>query len=70
MPPGCARKRRIEVFTLSGMILMLLEREPRVGDSVIYGSVRFKVTAIKGHGVGKTIATLIPPQEQHSGETD
>jgi hypothetical protein len=52
------------------LILMLIEREPRVGDSVIYGSVRFEVTAIEGHGVGETIVTLIPPQEQHSGETD
>ena len=59
-----------EVFTVSGLILMLLERQPRVGDSVIYDGVRFEVTAIEGHGVGESIATLILPEEQHSDETD
>ena len=57
-----------EVFTVSGLILMLLERQPNVGDSVSYGGVRFEVTAIQGHGVGESLVTLIPPEEQHSGE--
>jgi CBS domain containing-hemolysin-like protein len=59
-----------EVFTVSGLVLMLLEREPRVGDSVIYDGVRFEVTAIEGHGVGESVVSLIPPGERHSGEMD
>lgn len=59
-----------EVVTVSGLILLLLERQPRVGDSVTYGGVRFEVTAVKGHGVGEGLVTLIPPEEQHSGETE
>jgi len=47
-----------EVFTVSGLILMLLKRQPRVGDSVSYGGVQFEVTEIKGHGVSEGIATL------------
>jgi CBS domain containing-hemolysin-like protein len=58
-----------EVFTVSGLILMLLERQPRVGDSVVYDSVQFEVTTVKGHGVGESIVTLLPSEEQHSGET-
>ncbi len=55
-----------EVVTVSGLILMLLERQPRVGDSVAYGRVLFKVAAIKGHGVDESIVALSPPEGQHS----
>jgi CBS domain containing-hemolysin-like protein len=48
-----------EVFTVSGLILKLLERQPQVGDSVSYGGVRFEVTEIKGHGVSESIANLL-----------
>jgi len=48
-----------EVFTVSGLILMLLKRQPRVGDAVSHGGVHFEVTEIKGHGVSESIATLL-----------
>ncbi len=51
-----------EVFTVSGLILTLLSRQPKVGDSISYGGVRFEVTTVEGHGVGESIVTPIPPE--------
>jgi CBS domain containing-hemolysin-like protein len=40
-----------DVDSVSGLILTLLGRPPRVGDSVRYDRLQFEVTAVKGHGV-------------------
>jgi CBS domain containing-hemolysin-like protein len=52
-----------EVFTVSGLVLALLDRRPRVGDSVVYDGIRFQVTTVKGHGVGECIVTPLTSDE-------
>jgi CBS domain containing-hemolysin-like protein len=48
-----------EVDSVSGLVLALLGRPPRVGDTVQYGRVRIDVTAVKGHGVEQAAVTLL-----------
>lgn len=40
-----------EVDTVSGLILALLQRPPRIGDEVAYGGFGFQVVGVRGHGV-------------------
>jgi CBS domain containing-hemolysin-like protein len=47
-----------EVDSVSGLILTLLGRPPRVGDVVRYDRLVFEVTAVKGHGVDECAVTL------------
>jgi len=47
-----------EVDSVSGVILTLLGRPPRVGDSLRYGRLQFDVVALKGHGVEEAAVTL------------
>jgi CBS domain containing-hemolysin-like protein len=47
-----------DVDSVSGLILALLGRPPRVGDSVRYDRVELQVTAVKGHGVEEAAVTL------------
>ena len=46
-----------EVDTLSGLVLMLLDRPPAVGDVVTYDRVRIEVVSVEGHGVGVCLVT-------------
>lgn len=46
-----------EVETVSGLVLMLLDRPPRVGDVVEYGGLRFAVTLVAGRGVGECVVS-------------
>ena len=48
-----------EVDSVSGLVLTLLGRPPRVGDSVRYERLRFDVTAVKGHGVDEAAVSLV-----------
>ena len=48
-----------QVDSVSGLILTLLGRPPRVGDSVRYQRLRLDVTAIKGRGVDEAAVSLV-----------
>jgi CBS domain containing-hemolysin-like protein len=48
-----------EVDSVSGLILTLLGRPPRVGDSVTYERLHLEVTAVKGHGVDEAAVSLV-----------
>jgi CBS domain containing-hemolysin-like protein len=47
-----------EVDSVSGLVLTMLGRPPRVGDSVLYDRLRLDVTAVKGRGVDEVAVTL------------
>ena len=49
-----------EVDSVSGLVLALLGRPPRVGDAVEYDRIRLEVTSTSGHGVQQARATLLP----------
>jgi CBS domain containing-hemolysin-like protein len=49
-----------DVDSVSGLVLTLLGRPPRVGDSVRYGRLQLDVTATKGHGVDEAAVQLLP----------
>lgn len=48
-----------EVYTVSGLVLMLLDRPPAVGDVVTYDDVRFEVIEVEGHGVGTCLISTM-----------
>ena len=50
-----------DVDSVSGLILTLLGRPPRVGDLVRYDRLQFEVTAVKGHGVEEAAVSLGQP---------
>ena len=52
-----------DVDSVSGLVLALLGRPPRVGDAVEYDRIRLEVTSTSGHGVQQARATLLPAVE-------
>lgn len=51
-----------DVDSVSGLILTLLGRPPRVGDSVRFNRLQLDVTAVQGRGVGEAAVTLRPEE--------
>jgi CBS domain containing-hemolysin-like protein len=49
-----------EVDSVSGLVLTLLGRPPRVGDSVRYAGLLFEVTIVQGFGVGECLVSTAP----------
>jgi magnesium and cobalt exporter, CNNM family len=47
-----------DVDSVSGLVLALLGRPPRIGDSIVYERLQIDVTAVKGHGVDEAAVTL------------
>jgi CBS domain containing-hemolysin-like protein len=48
-----------DVESVSGLVLTILGRTPRVGDSVRYERLLFEVTKVKGHGVDECAVCLV-----------
>ena len=57
-----------DVDTVSGLVLMLLDRPPEVGDRVTYDGVVFDVLAVEGHGVAECAVTALPPEDGDAAE--
>lgn len=53
-----------DVDSVSGLILTLLGRPPRVGDTVRYDRLELSVTAVKGHGVEEAAVSLVADTDQ------
>jgi CBS domain containing-hemolysin-like protein len=56
-----------DVDSVSGLVLTLLGRTPRVGDSVRYDRLQLDVTAVKGRGVDEAAVTLREFEDGASG---
>jgi CBS domain containing-hemolysin-like protein len=56
-----------DVDSVSGLILTILGRPPKVGDAVDYDRLQLQVTAVKGRGVEEAAVTL---RESSDGEED
>jgi CBS domain containing-hemolysin-like protein len=52
-----------DVDRVSGLVLALLGRPPRVGDVVKYDRLILEVTALAGHGVAECAVTLTEPEQ-------
>ena len=48
-----------DVDSISGLVLTLLGRPPRVGDTVRFDRLLIEVTAVKGHGVEQCAVSLL-----------
>jgi CBS domain containing-hemolysin-like protein len=56
-----------DVDSVSGLILTLLGRPPKLGDAVHYDRLDLTVTAVKGHGVEEAAVTLRESEDDGEG---
>jgi CBS domain containing-hemolysin-like protein len=56
-----------DVDSVSGLILTLLGRPPKLGDAVHYDRLDLTVTAVKGHGVEEAAVTLRESEDDEEG---
>ena len=50
-----------KVTTISGLVLLLLNRPAQAGDVVTYRNVRIEVASIAGRGVGEAVLSVMKP---------
>jgi CBS domain containing-hemolysin-like protein len=53
-----------KVTTISGLVLLLLNRPAQAGDVVTHRNVRIEVASIAGRGVGEAVLSVIKPAAQ------
>ena len=58
-----------DVNTVSGLILALLERPPKPGDSVEYKALLFTVSGVVGHGVDVCAVETLQHEQKNDSET-
>ena len=58
-----------DVDSVGGLVMTLLGRPPRVGDTVTYGGLAFEVTAVRGYGVEQCAVALEHPPSSPEPET-
>ena len=51
----------VDVETVSGLVLALLERPPRIGDVVTFEGISLRVARIDGRGVAEAVVIASPP---------
>jgi CBS domain containing-hemolysin-like protein len=49
------------VTTISGLVLLLLNRPATAGDVVTWRNVRIEVTSTAGRGVGEAVLSMMKP---------
>jgi CBS domain containing-hemolysin-like protein len=50
-----------DVHSVSGLVLTVLGRPPKLGDAIVYEGVRFEVTVVERFGVGECVVTKAQP---------
>lgn len=56
-----------DVDTVSGLVLMLLNRPPQVGDRVEHAGLAFEVIEVLGLGVGACLVSALDPGDEGAG---
>lgn len=52
-----------DIETVSGLVLVVLQRPPHMGDSVTYQGIRLQVTRVDGKGVAEALVSVLPAED-------